>query len=216
MMISHDPRFIFIHVPKVAGTSLKEALRGYIGRRPPETREDGDARPGMSSSDFEEHITASELKEQLPPALFDGYFKFAFVRNPYDWVVSNYFFFLQDEMFNSPAYAFFKQRPFRETVKFFLEAAGNGIIEGMKFSQKAFLYDGQGRLLVDYAGKYERLSEDFAEIRRRLGMGDIPVPYLNKSNHKRFNQYYTPDVQALVYGALKEDFETFGYDYDYR
>ena len=88
-IVSNKYRFIFIHIPKTGGTSIAEpdyeggngALAGYLG-------EQDYAQAG--------HIRAVGLKQRIG-ASWDQYFKFAFVRNPWDRLVSLYHYFLQDE-----------------------------------------------------------------------------------------------------------------------
>lgn len=106
MLISHSHKFIFVHLYKVAGSSIRKALRGcepapvrfkkgmvyLLSRYVPKTR--------MLFSNniyYNNHCSTMAIKEQLPENMFNGYFKFAFVRNPWDWQVSLYHFMLRDK-----------------------------------------------------------------------------------------------------------------------
>lgn len=62
---------IFVHIPKCAGISVNKALFDSIGGG---------------------HTTLDQYINIFPPALFKSYFKFTFVRNPWDRVVSAYTF----------------------------------------------------------------------------------------------------------------------------
>ncbi|HTT80257.1 MAG TPA: sulfotransferase family 2 domain-containing protein, partial [Stellaceae bacterium] len=77
-MISHDLRCIFTHVPKTAGKSIRY-LFGL-----PEFAEQGIP----DGNNIEDGFGHTRLSSLIDSAFFDDYFKFAFVRNPYDRIVS--------------------------------------------------------------------------------------------------------------------------------
>ena len=77
-MISHPHKFVFIHIPKTGGSSIETLFLGKPQRRwAPEINH------------YFQHATAAELRNRLMNRdNFDRYFKFAFVRNPWDRIVS--------------------------------------------------------------------------------------------------------------------------------
>src|SRR5258705_8361695 len=94
MLLSLEKKFIFIHIPKTAGSSITRALRPWclkpkrtLWRRllshlpVPEAPE---------KANLSQHDRASWLRRKLPDPVYDGAYKFAVVRNPFDLVVSNY------------------------------------------------------------------------------------------------------------------------------
>lgn len=220
MIISHLHKFIFIHVPKVAGTSIENVLVQYLSDEltaMSETELLKHANTEIPPHDFPRHATCREIRRKLPEAMFSGYFKFAFVRCPYDWVVSNYFYFLQsDEYKDNAVRELVRSRSFEEVVTFFIVNKGQAaMVDGMKFNQKEFLYGENGDLLVDYVGKYENLQQDFRTVCQHLGIGELALPHANKTDHRHFRTYYTPGSRDLVYDALREDFDAFGYSKDF-
>src|SRR6185369_14186637 len=79
-MISHTRKFIMIHVPRTGGTIVEMGL-GHHGIWLQGERNYG--------SLYFKHAFAKDVKRMMGE-LYDGYFKFTVVRNPWDWVVSNY------------------------------------------------------------------------------------------------------------------------------
>ncbi len=156
MLISHSHKFIFIHVYKVAGTSINTALLPYTHSRSKKNKLKSLLRicPSYFNSDFNQHISAKELKLALPNKLFNSYFKFGFVRNPWDWQVSLYHFALQNPKHH--------QHDLIKRMHSFDEYIDWRINKDLRL-QKDFLYDGN-ELLVNYIGKIESLENDLKII----------------------------------------------------
>ncbi|MFS8086406.1 MAG: sulfotransferase family 2 domain-containing protein [Acidobacteriota bacterium] len=197
-----------MHIYKVAGTSIRSALGRYAhipDHRLPFRilRKLGLQRllRHRHLQHLNGHATAREIKQALPPHIFQSFFKFAFVRNPWDWQVSLYHFALQKE--SHPEHQLTKSLGSFEK---YLEWRVNEDIH----LQKDFVVDRDGRLLVDVVGKYTLLTEDFGYICRRLGVNSN-LPHLNRSSHADYRTYYTPKTIQLVADAFKEDIEYFGY-----
>ncbi len=204
MVISHGQKFIFVHNYKVAGTSVREALQVYT--IPPKESYANWIGQKLhllpQSSDFPDHISSSQLKARLAPKYFDNYFKFSFVRNPWDWQVSLYHFARQ-----------YEQHHQRElTLKMSFEEYIHWRVTEDKHLQKEFMYDAQGNCLVDYIGKMENIDEDFKQITQRIGI-NATLPHSNKSKHKPYQDYYNDETRNLVAEHFKEDIELFGYTF---
>ena len=76
--------------------------------------------------------------------------------------------------------------------------------------QYPFVTDQQGRLLVNFVGRFENLAEDFAAVCQRLGI-HASLPYTNPSNHRDYRQFYTPAWRDLGVEHAHQDCELFGY-----
>lgn len=208
MIISHSHRFIFIHNYKVAGTSIRRALSpyGHFTFRHSKLRDmvrfAVGAYPRIYSNDFHGHIRARELRKELPAPVFDAYYKFGFVRNPWDWQVSLYTFMLKDKNHH--------QHELAKSFANFDEYIDWRVHEEIRY-QKDFFYDGD-KCLVDFIGKMESLHDDFAQVCSKLGI-HAEVPHLNASRAERdgFLRYYSPESFALVREAFSEDIALFGY-----
>jgi hypothetical protein len=204
MVISHGSKFIFIHNYKVAGTSVREAIQVYT--IPP--KESYLNWMGQKlhmlpqSSDFPDHIKADQLAAKLPAKIFNSYYKFCFVRNPWDWQVSLYHFAKKE--------ADHHQR--EETTSRTFEEYIHWRCLHDKHLQKEFMYDDKGNCLVDFVGKMENMEEDFQKVCDHLGIV-ASLPHSNKSSHAKYREYYTPETQQLVAEHFKEDIDLFGYSF---
>lgn len=209
MILSHEKKFIFIHNYKVAGTSVRNALLKYNNRTfwksslAHKIKFLNGSFPKIYSKDFDHHITASELKQKLPTEIFDEYFKFGLVRNPWDWQVSLYKFMLKR-----------KSHYQHELVKKFAnfdEYIDWRIHEDLHL-QKEFFYEGD-TCLMDFIGKMENMKEDFEKICKRINVSE-ELPHKNPSRpaHEGFKKYYSQKSIDMVDDAFKEDIVLFGYE----
>jgi hypothetical protein len=210
MILSHRNKFIYIHVYKVAGTSIRTVLKEY------DDRSDSDfpfyknlqfylgSRFPSLSKLAVDHINVTEIKRFLPENIFNTYFKFAFVRNPWDWQVSLYHYMLQYK--NHP------QHRLVSRMKSFDEYIEWRVTQDMGL-QKDFLYDNKGNLLVNFIGRFENLQEDFNIACSKIPIKQVQLPLANKSNHKFYKEYYNKNTRDLIYNAFKEDIELFKYDF---
>ncbi|KQC31612.1 sulfotransferase family 2 domain-containing protein [Flagellimonas eckloniae] len=208
MILSHSKKFIFVHNYKVAGTSVRNALRPYNNKSFWASNFgdkikflNGDY-PKVYSKAFAHHINAPELKKNISPEIFDSYFKFGFVRNPWDWQVSLYKFMLKREGH--------RQHELIKGMKSFDEYINWRVNEDLQL-QKKFFYVGD-ECLIDFIGKMENLDNDFAEICKKIGV-ESALPRLNASRAKTdsFLNYYTQETIDLVNEAFQEDIKLFGY-----
>lgn len=203
MLISHSHKFIFVHIYKVAGTSIRNALQqfSYLPSKKNKLKSFIRINPPIFSTDFEGHIDARSLKAQLPCNIFNSYYKFAFVRNPWDWQVSLYHFALQ-----TPEH---HQHQLIKRMKSFDEYINWRIDKDLKL-QKDFVYEGD-TLLVDYVGKMEQLEDHLETVRKKLDLPTLSLPHKNKSQHKNYREYYSSATKKYIEQAFAEDIRTFDY-----
>lgn len=216
MLISHSHRFIFIHVPRVAGKSVRRALRPCRSRPVKPLRILGHAldRIGLVHvralhrlRDFDDdygHLTADELRRRIPGDVFDRYYKFAFVRNPFDWIVSAYRYILTRT--DHPNHEQVRRLSgFEEFLRTRIEAATPRLSD--------YLCDDAGRLMVDYVGRFETLSRDFAHVCDHLKL-DVPLPHINESRRDAYHSYYTDETRELARAYFEPDLVRFGYSFE--
>ena len=212
MLISDDHQFIFVHIPKTAGSSITEVLTpvSQCGSKFWLTR--WLLRAGVRSNlvaplkyrTYRPHTTARKLQWYLPRRQFQQYYKFAFVRNPWDWLVSYYHFVMQQ-----PSHRRYRHLKSLGSFERFLEYE----CSQKTFLQKNFVTDSQGRLLVDFVGRFENLMEDFAFVCNKVNITGS-LRKRNRSQHRDYRSYYSDRAIELVAQGYAEDIELFGYTYD--
>ena len=184
---------IFIHIPKTAGTSVGEALF-----------------PGVRSTHYRwEHY------QSYSPERFENYFKFTFVRNPFDRVVSAYFYLQQggkSTMPNDRRFWDLHLSPYKSFEDFVREGLHLSPVRrwGHFHPQAAFVASDDGTVQVDFVGRVENLTEDFQFVANKL-MIDARLEHVNASQRKHYSEYYCPETVKIVRDLYAVDFDLFGY-----
>ncbi|MEM1324850.1 MAG: sulfotransferase family 2 domain-containing protein [Bacteroidota bacterium] len=201
MLLSHHRRFIFIHNYKVAGTSIRAALAPYqyslserllrkIGKKP------------NAPLSHDDHLQATAIQQLIPSPQFEQYFKFGFVRNPWDWQVSLYRYTLQ--------HSAHKQHEMVSKMSGFEEYMHWRVEHDVQL-QKDFFYNENGECLVNFIGRFESLATDFQYICQQIGI-KAQLPHHNKSRDDHaFLKHYNAATLALITQYYQEDIEAFGY-----
>jgi hypothetical protein len=197
-MISHKHRFIFIHIPKTAGTSIEEVLRDETCQL--RSREWDKARVPHTPLN---HLTLQELADYgtLTPAQLRSYFKFCFVRNPWDRLISEIFC-----PWISPG---FGALTVDQRIRWACELAKTttGIGNHLRLQQDFLHADG---LQMDFIGRFEHLEADFGHLCRLLGI-DVALPHLNRSAHRPYQEYYDTETHALTAATYRRDIDALHY-----
>ncbi len=217
MILSPDKRFIFIHVPKAAGTSINAALSIHDAFFP--VRDQGlaarkarAAKTGLpaAAADLGEHAAAKHFIKVLGREEYDRYYSFAFVRNPWDVAVSWFHYRLIN-----PGVAGHKEAEaagdFRKYVKRVLASSDGAHWAGL---QHPFVTDENGAVAVSFLGRYESLAADFAAVKARLGIATLALDHFNQSYHAAWPSLYTPGTFAIVAKLVERDAELLGYPTD--
>ncbi len=205
MLISDKHQFIFVHVFKNAGTSISRSLRpysvtGWQSIANPIFKRVGI--PQVGTRRFPTHVRASQLIEALGRKKFDSYFSFAFVRNPWDWQVSQYKYILKRK--RHPLHLRIKQLgDFSEYLKWRCRR--------VRLQNDFVSVDGEQ--VVDFVGRFENIEHDFQEICKRIGVNaNLGVRNVTKS--QPFQEYYDARSVELVKKTYRQDIELFGYQFD--
>jgi hypothetical protein len=150
------------------------------------------------------HISAKEIRPHLEAEVWDSYFKFAFVRNPFDRFVSCCFFLNRsDPGFEITAVAFMKE--YLQRTRF-----QQRVLVQPQYRQ---LCTADGELALDYIGRYEDLQQSYDTICERIGLSRSELSKNNSSEHTKFTQYYDHDLRQQVADFYREDLRLFSYDF---
>ena len=150
------------------------------------------------------HISVQQIAPHLDASIWQDYFKFAIVRNPFDRFISICFFLNR------------KNPVFAETPLQWMKSA----IKVQRFRQRILvkpqyqqLLDGQGNIAMDYVGRYEALQESVDKICQQLQVETTPLQKRNTSEHSQYREYYDDELRSAVENIYQEDLRRFNYSY---
>lgn len=190
-------RCIFIHIPKAAGISVSMSLFGNPGG----------------------HWRLEKYQIVFSKCEFNNYFKFTFVRNPWDRLVSAYFY-LKKGGINDRDRIWAEQNlssyvDFDSFVKDWVNRIN--IETHIHFiPQFRFVCEpGSDIPKVDFIGYFENLEEDFCYVQKKLGLTSS-LMHFNKTIDKKkdYREYYTEATREIVANVYRKDIQIFGYDFD--
>jgi hypothetical protein len=216
MPISHQHRTIFVHIPKTAGTSV-EAVLGMHGDK----RDIGIVPYFNQALDLEhlygqqlQHMTALAIKTALrDDMVFDSYFKFTIVRDPWERLVSALAWTGQKWARGVELTVAEFEQQLRQVHSLILAARGAPVSMAAHFHpQYSYVFDGNETLMVDFVARYENLHADWQVICDRLGVR-TPLPVRMRSHHKHYREYYTDETRRLVADMYARDVSLFGYEF---
>jgi hypothetical protein len=229
-MLSHQHKTVFVHIPKNAGQSIETVFLDVLGLtwesraplllRPNDIPELGPRRLA--------HLAASEYVScgHMTQEQFDGYYKFAFVRNPWDRVVS---------LWKYTGLA--KEIDLKTFAMVHVDALVASGRPWLVKTQTDYLYDEDGTLLVDFVGKFETLSDDFAKVAETLGLPATSLPHVNASrapggepkrlrrllratgvaarslDSPHYNMLFDAESREYVAEVYSDDIRNFGYSF---
>lgn len=206
MIISHRHRFIFFAVPRTGTHSIRRVLRPHLGAEDWEQQMLNGRQtlplPGIAAAGHG-HVGYRLLASHLPPDMLNSYFKFGFVRHPFDRFVSACFFLNRGngvfpDRETDCMKRLIRRPPFRRRV--------------LIAPQHLLLADGEDRIRLDYVGRFETLQESFGEICRHIGIPAAVLPRENRSRHGDCDRYLDQELREWARVFYQRDFELFDYD----
>lgn len=189
-----EHRCIFIHITKTAGTSVAKSLFGYLPY----------------------HYTAIDYRVIYGRKTFTEYFKFAFVRNPWDRLYSAYRYLKAGGWDNKDkAWAEANLGAYNDFGAFVRQwISKENISRHLHFRPQChFICDGKGRLMVDYLAYFETINDDFDKIARRLHI-DAEIGHHNVNPGSSYRDVYDEETRKIVADIYAQDIALFGYDFD--
>ncbi len=188
-MISDKHKCIFIHVIKTGGVSICKSL-------------------GMHKKQV--HISASETMSAVGNK-WGSYFTFSFIRNPWDKMVSQYFY-------NGQCYT----KDFNEYISRWYY--------GKKFvTSHSCIHSDYFDLDIDFIGRFEALQKDFNFICKKIGKPATTLPHENslpitsgpngervfpKPKGIHYSKFYNQQSIDMVSEKFSKDIRLFGYEFD--
>jgi len=181
--------YSFIHINKTGGTSIERALGMPVFHKP-----------------------AVEYRRDIGLERWNRRFSFAIVRNPWDRTVSQFHYRRQinwDGLGEDPV-------TFKEWAReVFVNRSDRYVDEDMLFlTQKDWISDEHGEVIVDYVGQFENLQQAWDDICDRLGRERSTLPHVKKSSRTDFRDYYDSETRKIVGDYFSADIELFGYTFD--
>jgi len=195
---------IFVHIPKTGGTSVFSAIWKHERTMP-------------NFHVWKSHNSALLRKEKLQavftPRDADAYwknaFKFTFIRNPWDHLVSWYHQGLKDGTYHSS---------FNHWVEDGMQTAHNrnDLVPGSDTrdhrNQLSYFTDIDGAVLVDFIGRYENLEQDFQVVCQRIGVY-FELEHVNQSIRRPYQEYYNTSNRQIVHDQFGDFIDQFGYKF---
>lgn len=214
-MINHKYKFIFIHIPKCAGSSIKrhffpdakvdwrlpnyEVLYGWCPKRKIHLQ----------------HATSQQLLETelISEEVWKSYFKFTFVRNPWDRAYSDYLWIMSDRKLKGSFNDYIsKMGVFKKCMRDNnnKEYRGDHLIPQTKF------YSVTGDFKMDFIGRFENLTPDLSFVNKRI---NFPSKFNSHEKHNtqklsHYSLFYNKERKGLVDHFYADDIQELDYTYE--
>jgi hypothetical protein len=235
VIISHEHKFVFVHIHKTAGESITAALEPHLGSDDVVLKSDFDtwARSKVAGQYADlgrlgKHTKARVARSVLGDEVWARYFTFSFVRDPIDRAMSLYRYvgdIAERRQERRLRHLWYRTKGGRdadparwpatqaylETDSFaaFVRHPGSRQAPGMRPQVASLCSKDKSRLLVDEVGRYENLAADFAAICARIGLPAIALPQRNVSPHARLD--LDDAAREILLERYALDYDRFGY-----
>ncbi len=213
MLVSHKAKFVFVHVQKTAGLSFESVLFRHFPDIERWHGRHGHARDAVADIGIEQ---------------WRDYYSFAFVRNPWERLVS-WYAMIDSRRQKLPFYKRWQSAPFStgiwnqvvqkgKTFDDFIEHCTDvvfdkGCKKSFAFNQLDYLTDANGDLLVNKIGRFETLADDAKDVFARLGI-PAALPHRNPSAHGHYSECYSDRTREIVAKRFARDIEAFDYRFE--
>ena len=210
---------IFIHVPKTGGGSVENVLLGnYFKDFNDESFDLKKEREKIHSIDkkWAQHFTLNETASSRNITDLSSYFKFAFVRNPWDRMVSEYLYVKKNSGCGCRGNIRRIPRTFNEYIlKNFKCSWRNHVAP-----QWQFVCNSEKKISVDFLGRFENFEEDLKKVFRTLEIDqDYKIPTVNQTQKikqkilKPYWLYYDKQTKEIVEDKFQQDIRMFNYQF---
>ena len=209
---------IHVHVPKTGGNSVSAALQAAWRAKPRIERltlrlRHGGKQGFSKGRGIRKHAKARDIRLVIGQRSWDEHFSFAFVRNPWDLMVSSYSWWVsRAERFEEARQAALEIKALGSFSRFMDSVYGREQINEQRGNLSDWICEDDGRILVDVVGRFERLEEDWTYIAHRLGI-DAQLPHRNRGNRGEYRAYYDGTSRDIVAQRFAWAIDRFEYSF---
>lgn len=215
MILSPGRQYLFIHIPKTAGTSLALALEAramkddiMLGDTPKARRRRHRVQGAATRGRLWKHSTLADIDGLVAPKVLKGLFAFTMVRNPWDRTVS-YYHWLQQQTFNHQAVTL------SQTLNFTDFVSHPHTFESFRATSAAsYMLRADGQQQCSAYIRIENFEQDSTPLCDHLGF-DLNLPVVNTSERAAdFRGYYTDHTADMIADCCAVDIAQFGYCFE--
>jgi len=190
-MVSHSHKFIFVHINRTGGSSIEKALKDFGGI------------DNCPEGNFTRHDLSKTLSN-LP--YWNDYFKFTFVRNPWDKECSDYYW--HQKLFKRGS-----RKNCAKTFEDYFELPEQKHNNQWHSNQLEWLFSHDGKMEIDFIGRFENLQADFNEVCKKIKIDPFELPHKNNTKKKNYKDLYTEDLVDKVRYNYRYDINYFKYKF---
>ena len=221
MIVSEKNKFIFIHIPRTAGTYVSREIckklgikrwREFIGEPKELINKEGNSIGNSYSGKYkkyesDKHITARKLSDRIGREKWKSYFKFAFVRNPWDRILSVYLKRRKES--SGLKEVLFSDSKINFNIYIYLKY---GVGVGKTKKQTDYIMDGNN-VIVDYIGRFERLSEDLNKVSKKIDLNIDEGGVYDSTGGREYKNYFNRLSKGIVDKFCEKEIRNFGYNF---
>ncbi len=192
---------VFVHIPKTGGSTISSILR----RPNALSLHKHDPSPAISK-----HASVFEHLEHLGPKSGD-FFKFSFVRNPWDRLVSAYHYVAERR---TSMESVTNHETFEDFLASFIEEPSQFLNTKYFRPQSSYLVNDDGEMPLDFLGRFETFEKDLGVVLREIGSRRMFFRHRKKSQRRDYRDYYTAQSSKAVGEVYFRDVQNFGYEFN--
>lgn len=202
MPISTQHECVFVHIPRTGGTTV-EKLLGIHRDWPEPDLEVFHGRFDRGNDYYQlQHLSYREMKSVKDIAHTQDYFKFTIVRNPWDRLVSEYFWQnLQDKI----------------SFQAFVNRTINIVNNRTRITGAYCHFRPQVEFLGDELNliiRFENFRSEMRGLMLKFGIRPQSIPKHVATNHKNYSKYYDAETVNMVANAYRMDIDHFSYKFE--
>ena len=200
MLYDKEKKLLFIHIPKNGGNSVERAI-------------------GMER--MAELAKHSQITDVEPIIKIDQYYKFAVIRNPWDRVVSMYYFLNKHGATRNMSFKswLLANNTTAQSVRVMAGLPNpdkkiHGYYDAplQTKTQLSWLKTLDGNIAIDFVCRLEHLNDDMAELCKIKNLNSQQIQFLNKTEHPKYNNVHDQETIDFVGQHYREDIDFFGFD----